>query len=57
MEKLKNEFNIPKKLSEYGVKEEDLDILALNAFEDACTASNPREATMTDIYMLLKKML
>lgn len=57
MEKFKNDFNIPKKLSDYGVKEEDLDILAVNAYEDACTSSNPREATMTDIYSLLKKML
>ena len=57
LDKFKNDFNIPKKLSDYGVKEEDLDILAVNAFEDACTASNPRETTMTDIYMLLKKLL
>ena len=57
LDKFKNDFNIPKKLSEYGVKEEDLDMLAVNAFEDACTASNPRETTMTDIYMLLKKLL
>ena len=57
IEKFKNDFNIPKKLSDYGVKDEDLDILAVNAFEDACTASNPREATMTDIYLLLKKLL
>ena len=57
IEKFKNDFNIPKKLSDYGVREEDLDILAVNAFEDACTSSNPREATMTDIYSLLRKML
>lgn len=57
IEKFKNDFNVPKKLSDYGVQEEDLDILAVNAFEDACTSTNPREATMTDIYMLLKKML
>lgn len=57
LEKFKNSFNIPKKLSDYGVQEQDLDILAVNAFEDACTAGNPREVTMTDIYMLLKKML
>lgn len=57
IEKFKNDFNVPKRLSDYGVKEEDLDILALNALEDACTATNPREATLTDIYMLLKKML
>ena len=57
IEKFKNDFNIPKKLSDYGVREEDLDILAVNAFEDACTSSNPREVTMTDIYSLLRKML
>lgn len=57
VDKFRSDFNVPKKLSDYGVKEEDLDILAVNSFEDACTASNPREATMTDIYMLLKKLL
>ena len=57
LEKFKNSFNIPKKLSDYGMMEQDLDSLALHAFEDACTLGNPREVTMTDIYMLLKKML
>ncbi len=57
VEKFKNDFNVPKKLSEYGMSEQDLDSLALNALEDACTLSNPREVTMTEIYMLLKKML
>ena len=37
IEKFKNEFNIPKKLSDYGVSEQDLDTLALNALQDACT--------------------
>ena len=57
LEKFKNDFNIPKKLSDYGMLESDLDSLALHAYEDACTLGNPREVTMTDIYMLLKKML
>lgn len=57
IDKFRSDFNIPKKLSDYGIHEEDLDILAVRAFEDACTASNPREATMTDIYMLFKKLL
>ena len=57
VEKFKNDFNVPKKLSDYGMQEQDLDSLALNAYEDACTLGNPREVTMTDIYMLLKKML
>ena len=57
LEKFKNSFNVPKKLSDYGMLEQDLDSLALHAYEDACTLGNPREVTMTDIYMLLKKML
>ena len=56
-EKFKDSFNIPKKLSDYGIKESDLDEIALNAYDDACTTSNPREATMTDIYTILKKIL
>lgn len=57
LEKFRDSFNIPKKLSDYGLKEADLDEIALNSFEDACTASNPRETTMTDIYTILKKLL
>ena len=53
----KNSFNIPNKLSDYGIKESDLDEIALYSFDDACTVSNPREATMTDIYTILKKIL
>lgn len=56
-EEFKNSFNIPKKLSDYGIKETDLDEIALHSFDDACTVSNPREATMTDIYQILKKIL
>lgn len=56
-EKFRNRFNIPKKLSEYGVTERHLDLLAYNSFEDACTKSNPREITMTDIYLMIKKLL
>ena len=56
-EEFKNSFNIPKKLSDYGIKETDLDDIALHSFDDACTVSNPRESTMTDIYQILKKIL
>ena len=56
-EEFKNSFNIPKKLSDYGIKETDLDEIALHSFDDACTVSNPRETTMTDIYQILKKIL
>ena len=56
-EEFKNSFNIPKKLSDYGIKETDLDEISLHSFDDACTVSNPREATMTDIYQILRKIL
>lgn len=56
-EKFRDSFNIPKKLSDYGIKEADLDEIALNSFDDACTSTNPRETTMTDIYTILKKLL
>ena len=56
-EEFKDSFNIPKKLSDYGIKEADLDEIALHSFDDACTSTNPREATMTDIYTILKKIL
>ncbi len=57
VEKFINDFNIPRKYSEYGVKEEDLDALALAAYEDVCTEANPREVTVTEIYMILKKLV
>lgn len=56
-EKFRDGFNIPKKLSDYGIKESDLDEIALYSYDDACTAFNPRECTMTDIYTILKKLL
>jgi alcohol dehydrogenase class IV len=56
-EKFKDSFNIPKKLSDYGIIETVLDETALHSFDDACTNSNPREATMTDIYQILRKIL
>lgn len=56
-EKFRDGFNIPKKLSDYGIKESDLDEIALYSYDDACTAGNPRECTMTDIYTILKKLL
>ncbi len=41
--------NIPQKLRTIGVKEEDLQALAISAFNDVCTPGNPREASVEDI--------
>ena len=57
IEKFRNDFNIPRKLSDYGLRESDLDIVSLNAFEDICTQSNPRQCNTTDIYSILKKLI
>ncbi|MBP1638779.1 MAG: fucO [Bacteroidetes bacterium] len=47
-------INIPQKLSAIGVKEEDLQALAVSAFNDVCTPGNPREASVEDILAIYK---
>lgn len=46
---------IPQKLSEIGVKEEDLERLAESAFADVCTPGNPRDVTIDDLLALYRK--
>ena len=41
--------NIPQKLHEIGVREEDLHQLAIDAFNDVCTGGNPRPTSIEDI--------
>lgn len=48
---------IPQHLSELGIKEEDLPVLAKAAFADVCTPGNPREVTEDIILDLYKKVL
>lgn len=47
--KLSTDVGIPTKLSELGVKSEDIDFLAQSALVDACTPGNPREVTKEQI--------
>ena len=47
--KLSTDVGIPTKLSELGVKEEDIDFLAASALADACTPGNPRDVTKEQI--------
>ena len=44
--------NIPQHLSEIGVRKEDLDVLAVAAFNDVCTGGNPRPTSVEDIEKL-----
>ena len=48
-------IDIPQKLSEINVKEEDLPELAVAAFNDVCTGGNPRSTSVEDILEIYKK--
>ncbi len=45
-------INIPQRLSEIGVKKEDLHELAVAAFNDVCTGGNPRPTSVEEIEAL-----
>ena len=49
IQKLADDVDIPKSLSEAGVKREDIPFLAESAFNDACTPGNPRDVTVDEI--------
>ncbi len=51
------EVGIPQHLSEIGIKEEDIDVLADQAIADVCTPGNPRKVTREDIVALYRKVL
>lgn len=55
VKELSLKINIPQKLHELGVKEEDMEKLAQAAYVDVCTPGNPREVTVTDLLNLYKK--
>ncbi|MEG1580871.1 MAG: lactaldehyde reductase [Bacteroidaceae bacterium] len=48
-------IDIPQKLHEIKVKEEDIPALAVAAFNDVCTGGNPRKTSIADIEALYRK--
>ena len=54
---LSSDVGIPSGLTELGVKEEDLKIMAENAQKDACGLTNPRHPTLEDIIQIYKNAL
>lgn len=54
---LSKEVGIPSKLSDLGVNEVDLDLLADNAMKDACAPGNPFIPTKEEVITLFKKIL
>ena len=55
MKALSVSINIPQKLHEINVKEEDIPALAVAAFNDVCTGGNPRPTSVADIEALYRK--
>ena len=53
IEQLSSDLGIPGNLQELGAKEEDFELLAKNAMNDACSFTNPRKATLQDIVGIL----
>ncbi len=56
-QKLADDVGIPRKLSELGVQEKDIDFLADSAMADACTPGNPRDVEKSQIVTLYKSIL
>jgi lactaldehyde reductase len=56
VQKLADDVQIPRHLSELGVKEKDLDFLAKSAMADACTPGNPRAVTHDQIVEIYKSI-
>jgi len=54
---LSTDVGIPSGLTELGVKEEDLKIMAENAQKDACGLTNPRCPTLDDVIGIYKNAL
>lgn len=48
-------IEIPQKLHEIGVREEDLETLSQAAFQDVCTGGNPRDTSAADILEIYQK--
>jgi len=54
---LSADVGIPSGLTELGVKEKDLKIMAENAQKDACGLTNPRCPTLDDVVGIYKNAL
>jgi len=57
IKELSQAVGITMTISDYGVKEEDLPMLADKAMEDPCKPGNPREVTKEDFIELYKKAM
>ncbi|MEK4526304.1 MULTISPECIES: iron-containing alcohol dehydrogenase [Paenibacillus] len=54
---LSKEIGIPEKLSELGVKDPDVELLADNAMKDACAPGNPYQPSKDEVMELFRKII
>ncbi len=54
---LSRDIGIPSGLAALGAKEEDFELMAVNAMKDACSATNPRQAKLEDVIQIFKNAL
>jgi len=54
---LSSDVGIPSGLTELGVKEEDLEVMADNAQKDACGFTNPRTPSLQDVVEIYRQAL
>ncbi|WDQ30332.1 iron-containing alcohol dehydrogenase [Paenibacillus marchantiae] len=54
---LSKEVGIPEKLSELGVKDPDVELLADNAMKDACAPCNPYQPSRDEVMELFRKII
>ena len=52
---LNDRIGIPKSLSEVGIEQDQLPMLAGKAFEDPCHSANPRPCTQHDLLTLYEE--
>lgn len=53
---LNRDVNIPARLRDVGMKEEDIDALAAAALADVCTGGNPRDTSLEEIKALYRQI-
>ena len=54
---LSADVGIPSGLTSLGVKEQDLETMAINAMKDACSFTNPRTATLQEIIQIYRNAM
>lgn len=53
---LNQDVNIPARLRDVGMKEDDIDALAAAALADVCTGGNPRDTNLEEIKALYRQI-